>query len=342
LIAFRLTSVLCLAAPGLLLGGCGSPEAPAGGAAAPPPARPAAARPAAPPQASAPQGMVRIPGGTFRMGTDQSPFDFETPAHTVTVRPFYLDVHEVTNAEFARFVKETGYRTVAEQWGWSAIFDTATASWGRMDGADWRHPTGPKSGVKGRDNYPVVQVCYDDAVAYAKWAGKRLPTEAEWEFAARGGLEGKKYPWGDELEPGGKYRANYWQGRFLIPGATLAPGEAAPKDQGKDGYPGIAPVGKFAANGCGLYDMAGNVWEWVHDRFGHDYYRVSPAADPRGPEATPVQPTGPASEEEFVIRGGSFLCAESYCQGYRAAARNKTTRDSATNHQGFRCAMDAP
>lgn len=280
--------------------------------------------------------MVRIPGGTFVMGTDHTPWPFEGPAHPVTVDPFFIDAYEVTNAQFAQFVKATGYQTVAERWKWSAVFDMKTDTWSRADGADWRHPTGPKSSIAGRDSYPVVQVCYDDAQAFARWAEKRLPTEAEWEFAARGGLARKKYPWGDDLQPNGKPMANFWQGRFLIPGSSLAPGEAPPKDRGEDGYRGVAPVGKFPPNGYGLYDMAGNVWEWVADRFSRTYYSEGPRHNPKGPgQVTPA----PGDEaEEFVIRGGSFLCAESYCQGYRAAARNKNTRDSATNHMGFRCA----
>ncbi|HEU4754201.1 MAG TPA: SUMF1/EgtB/PvdO family nonheme iron enzyme, partial [Armatimonadota bacterium] len=166
-----------------------------------------AAAPAPPP------GMVRIPGGTFRMGTD-SGFASEGPAHAVSLRPFFIDRHEVTNAEFARFVAATGYRTVAEKWGWSGAFDPKQHEWLKVEGADWRHPLGRGSGIDGRESYPVVQVCYDDALAYAAWAGKRLPTEAEWERAARGGLEGAAYPWGNQLRPSGRFMANYWQGDF--------------------------------------------------------------------------------------------------------------------------------
>ncbi len=267
--------------------------------------------------APAPAEMVRIPGGTFRMGTDRG-LPYEAPAHPVTVRPFYLDVHEVTNAQFRRFVEVTGYRTVAERWGWSGVFSFRTHGWEKRDGADWRHPEGAGSEIRGKDRYPVVQVAWEDAVAYARWAGKRLPTEAEWERAARGGLEGKTYVWGDDLTPGGKYQANFWQGPF------------PKRDEGGDGYRGLAPVCRFPPNGYGLYDMAGNAWEWVADWFNPAYYRVSPTDSPTGPDAG----------TERVIRGGSFLCAECYCRGYRVAARNKTTPDSATNHMGFRCARD--
>jgi formylglycine-generating enzyme len=266
------------------------------------------------------EGMVYVPGGVYRMGTDDSPFPYETPAHMVTVRPVFMDAHEVTNRRFREFVRATGYKTVAERWGWSGVFDPKTSEWSAVGGADWQHPLGAGDSIAGKDDYPVVQVCWDDAQAYCRWAGKRLPTEAEWEFAARGGLEGKKYAWGDERAPGGKLLANYWQGPF--------PAE----DRAEDGYRGLAPVGQFPPNGYGLYDMAANAWEWVEDRFSPDYYARSPKTDPRGP----------GTGGERVIRGGSFLCAENFCTGYRAAARNKNTPDSATNHMGFRCAQDAP
>jgi formylglycine-generating enzyme len=300
-IAVRLGAVLAplLLASSLFLSGCDGPTR----AAAPPPA-----------------GMALIPGGSFRMGTESS-FPYEGPVHEVSVSPFYLDTHEVTNAQFAAFVKATGYRTVAERLGWSGVFDPkleGSFKWKPVDGVDWRWPTGPGSSITGKEDYPVVQVCYEDAQGYARWAGKRLPTEAEWEFAARGGLDGKRYPWGDELEPGGRYMANYWQGIF------------PDRDLGKDGYKGIAPVGQFQPNGYGLYDMAANVWEWVQDRFSPTYYR----------ESAPQNPAGPTTGDEYVIRGGSFLCAENWCQGYRAGARNKNTADSATEHMGFRCARD--
>jgi len=282
---------------GLLLAGCGGPS-----------------QPAAPPD-----GMALIPGGTFRMGSSKSPFAFEGPAHDVTVDPFYLDTHEVTNAEFAEFVRATGHVTAAERDGSSVVFNPAKGEWGLVDGASWHHPEGRDSSIQGKEDHPVVHVTHGDAEAYARWAGKRLPTEAEWEFAARGGLEQKSYFWGDELQPGGKHMANTWQGPF-------------PKqDRGDDGFRGRAPVGKYPPNGYQLYDMAGNVWEWVHDRFSETYYQASLAKNP----------TGPAEGDHFVIRGGSFLCAENFCQGYRAPARNHNDAVSATNNTGFRCARDA-
>ena len=259
--------------------------------------------------------MVAIPGGTFVMGTNDG-FPFEGPAHEVTVKPFKLDKHEVTVAQFAKFVAATGYKTEAEGFGWSGVFDPAQKGWAKSDGADWRHPDGPKSTAK--DDEPVCQVSYADAQAYAKWAGKRLPTEAEWEFAARGGLKNKTYAWGDELRPGGKPVANWWQGVF------------PQKDTAEDGFTNRAPVGKFAPNGYGLYDMSGNVWEWCADWYAPDYYAKSPKDNP----------TGPATGEERVLRGGSWMCSENYCNNYRVAGRSKTTPDSALNNLGFRCAKD--
>ncbi len=303
--ARRAAALAACAAAALLPAGCGPTAGPVV------PAR--ADRPEAPPE-----GMVHIPGGTFRMGTDSGPYPYEGPIHSVTVRPFYLDVTEVTNRQFARFVSDTGYVTVAEKWKWSGVFHPKTGKWEATEGADWRHPEGTGSSIEGKDDYPVVQVCWDDAAAYCRWAGKRLPTEAEWEFAARGGLEGKKYAWGDTREPGGKLMANFWQGSFPA------------RDAGRDGFRGIAPVKQFPPNGYGLYDVSANVWEWVADRFSPDYYARSPETDPRGP----------ADGEERVIRSGSFLCADNWCTGYRVAARNKNTPDSATNHMGFRCARD--
>jgi formylglycine-generating enzyme len=270
-------------------------------------------RAAAPP----PPGMVRIPGGVFRMGTGTG-FAYEGPVHEVSLKPFYMDAHEVTNRRFAEFVQATGHRTVSEAFGMSGVHDPAKREWVGVKGASWRHPTGPKSTVDGKDDYPVVHISYTDAQAYARWAGKRLPTEAEWEFAARGGQPEKKYPWGDELNPGGKYMANYWQDTF------------PKKDLAKDGFAGAAPAGSFPANGYGLYDMSGNVWEWVADRFSATYFQASLFENPAGP------PEG----DEFVIRGGSFLCAENWCAGYRAAARNKNKAEDANFHMGFRCAGD--
>ncbi|MGA9769843.1 MAG: formylglycine-generating enzyme family protein [Blastocatellia bacterium] len=262
--------------------------------------------------ASRPPDMVFIQGSKFLMGTDDG-FPYEAPAHEVTVESFWMDAREVTAAEFARFVKATGYVTEAEKFGWSGVFDLETREWKRTDGANWRHPHGPHSTAA--DDEPVMQVSYNDAVAFAGWAKKRLPTEAEWEYAARGGMAGKIYPWGDELNPDGRYAANWWQGSFPA------------RNTGEDGYIGLAPAAKFAPNGFGLYDMAGNVWEWCADWFDDKYYSQSSG----------MNPTGPRKGEERVMRGGSWLCSENYCRGYRVAARSHATPDTALNNLGFRC-----
>ena len=270
----------------------------------------------APPATTLPDtDMVLIPGGTFRMGSSDG-MPYEAPVHNVTLRPFRIDRHPVTVAQFAAFVRAKGYRTDAEKFGWSGVFDMKQKSWTKVDGADWRHPEGPDSHAA--DDEPVVQVSWNDAVAFARWAGKRLLTEAEFEYAARGGLDGKTYAWGDELRPGGKYMANYWQGTF------------PDHNSGADGFIGRSPVGSFPANGYGLYDMTGNVWEWCADWYADDYYTSSPAQDPRGP----------ASGTERVLRGGSFLCAANFCTNYRVAGRMHATADSALNNVGFRCARD--
>jgi formylglycine-generating enzyme required for sulfatase activity len=263
-----------------------------------------------------PSDMVLVKGGRFRMGTD-SGMPFEAPAHDVDVSPFYIDKHEATVAEFDAFVKATGYVTEAERFGWSGVFDMESGEWRKIDGADWRHPEGPTSSAKLDE--PVCQISWNDAAAYAKWTRKRLPTEAEFEYAARGGLAEKTYAWGDELRPGGKPVANWWQGVFPT------------KNTGEDGFLGRAPVMSFAANGYGIYDMTGNVWEWSADRYGEDYYGRSSATDPKGPE------TGDAR----VIRGGSFLCAENYCANFRVAGRSSATPDTGLNNLGFRCVRDA-
>jgi formylglycine-generating enzyme len=270
--------------------------------------------PPTPPPAVDHNDMVFIKGGTFTMGTDDG-FPFEGPAHKVEVGSFWMDEHEVTVAEFDRFVKATGYKTEAEKYGWAGVFDGKRGSWGKADGADWRHPDGPKS--KAEPAEPVCQVSWNDAVAYVKWAGKRLPTEAEWEYAAGAG-HFRLYPWGDEFRPKGKLMANTWQGTF------------PKKDTGADGYLNRAPVGKFPPNAFGLYDMSGNVWEWCADNFDRDYYASSPSVNPKGP---------PAGEEK-VLRGGSWMCSENYCQGYRVAARSHTSADSGLNNLGFRCVSD--
>ncbi len=260
--------------------------------------------------------MVRIPGGRFAMGAAHGA-PYEGPVHEVELGPFWLDRTEVTVAAFARFVDATGYRTDAERIGWSGVFDLAHGEWGRVDGADWRHPEGPGSTADPAE--PVVQVSWSDAARFAAWAGKRLPTEAEWERAARGGLAGKTYAWGDDLRPGGRYVANFWQGRFPA------------RNEGADGFVRRAPVARFPPNGYGLYDVAGNVWQWVADWWDPSYYAASPTRDPRGP----------AAGSERVIRGGSWMCAENYCRGYRVAARSHTPPDSGLDNLGFRCARDA-
>jgi sulfatase modifying factor 1 len=307
-------------------------------------------------------GMAWIPGGEFTMGTDDpASMPNEWPAHRVRVQGFWMDINTVTNAQFAKFVKATGYVTTAERkpdWDemskelppgtskpddkvlvpGSLVFvptknpvplDDMSQWWIWTPGANWRHPEGPGSTVKGRENHPVVQVSWDDAAAYAKWAGKRLPSEAEWERAARGGIEGKRYVWGDDFRPGGKYMANTWQGVFPV------------KDTGDDGYMGPAPVGSFPANGYGLYDMAGNVWNWCSDWFDETLYQACKAgvccANPEGPMKSndPYDPYTP----KRVIKGGSFLCNPDYCESYRPSARRGMPPDTGTSHVGFRCAL---
>lgn len=259
--------------------------------------------------------MVLLAGGSFVMGTDHG-LAAEAPAHTVVVGAFWIDTREVTVAEFARFVRATGYRTDAERFGWSGVFDRSNRAWRRVDGASWRRPDAAPGAP--RPDEPVTQVSWNDAAAYLRWAGKRLPTEAEFEYAARGGRH-TEYPWGDERDPSGRFAANYWQGVF------------PERDKGGDGFAGRAPAGSFPPNGYGLLDMVGNVWEWCGDWFDPEAYKRPPARDPRGP----------ASGTERVIRGGSWLCAENYCRGYRVAARNKTPPDTALNNLGFRGVRDA-
>ena len=259
--------------------------------------------------------MVLIKGGVFAMGATDGMPD-EEPIHQITVPQFWMDSHEVTVSEFSKFVAATNYITEAEKFAWSGVFDMKTGEWLKTKGASWRHPDGPKSEPNAEE--PVCQISWNDATAYAKWAGKRLPTEAQWEFAARGGLVGKRYVWGDELRPGGKPVANWWQGHFPA------------RDSGEDGYVGRAPVGKFPANDYGLYDMAGNVWEWCADWFDDEYYGHSPNTNPAGPDVG----------RERVLRGGSWMCSENYCTNYRPAARSHATPDSALNNLGFRCVSD--
>ena len=283
------------------------------------------------------EGMCRIAGGEFLMGNEGDygfPADGEGPVHRVALSPYYIDSTCVTNEQFNAFVNATGYRTESERFGWSFVFfghltpaqlrTSVRANvlgsewWCRVEGATWRHPEGPGTNIKKRWDHPVIQVSWRDAAAYAAWAGKRLPTEAEWEFAARGGLEQKRFPWGDELEPEGRHRMNVWQGIFPT------------RNTAADGHYGPAPARSFRPNGYGLYNMTGNVWEWCWDWFESGYYAVSP----------PHDPVGPASGTRRVMRGGSYLCHQSYCNRYRTDARSSNTPDSATTNLGFRCARD--
>lgn len=295
--------------------------------------------------------MVWIPGGTFWMGTEQGHND-ESPMHQVTVNGFWMDRTEVTNEQFAKFVEATGYQTVAERKPDPRDFPEAPAEalvpgsavfippkekvsldefyrwWRYLPNANWRQPEGPGSTIVGKEKHPVVHVCWEDASAYANWADKRLPTEAEWEFAARGGLERKPFVWGDTQAPDGKWAANIWQGDFPLTNDL------------SDGFGTTAPVGSFAPNGYGLYDMAGNVWEWCWDWYRPDYYAKSPSDNPQGPPDSfdPNEPNLP----KRVQRGGSFLCSDVYCSGYRPSARMKASPDTGLSHSGFRCVKDAP
>ncbi|MFC9465961.1 formylglycine-generating enzyme family protein [Streptomyces coelicoflavus] len=285
------------------------------------------------------RGMVAVPGGPFLMGGDDEdafPADGEGPVREVAVGPFHIDATCVTNARFAVFVKDTGYRTEAETIGWSYVFGAFVpprarhavlpgrvlgAPWWRaVEGASWSAPEGPGTSFGDRGNHPVVHVSWHDAAAYAAWAGKRLPTEAEWEKAARGGLVRARFPWGDEPTPRGRHRCNIWQGDFPVHNTR------------EDGFLGTAPVNAFAPNGYGLYNVSGNVWEWCADRFSADWHV------PDVPQ-TRVDPAGPPVGDTRVLRGGSHLCHRSYCNRYRVAARTANTPDSTTGHAGFRCVV---
>jgi formylglycine-generating enzyme required for sulfatase activity len=279
--------------------------------------------------------MVLLPAGEFLMGTndrDGYPADGEGPVRRVTLRPFRIDATAVSNARFQTFVAAAGYVTQAERFGWSFVFAgllpddfpetrsiAQTPWWRRVEGADWRHPEGPHSTLDGRLDHPVVHVSWRDAITYCRWAGVRLPTEAEWEYAARGGLEQMRYPWGNELTPGGEHRMNVWQGVF--PRSNTL----------EDGYYGTAPVDAFPPNGYGLYNMTGNVWEWCADWFSATPRQVGHRTNPKGPR----------SGSHRVIRGGSYLCHASYSLRYRVAARSGNTPESSTGNLGFRCARDA-
>lgn len=243
----------------------------------------------------------------------------EHPAHQVTLNSFYLDAYEVTNSEFATFIEATGYQTDAEKKGFSWVFKEGFKDFEAIEAADWRHPLGPDSTITNLMNHPVVHVSWNDAMVFAKWAGKRLPTEAEWEYAARNGRRGQLYPWGNQLMPQGKPLANFWQGTW--PEANTL----------EDTFYYSSPVGSFPPNSFGLYDMIGNVWEWTADWYAADYYSSSPGTDPKGP----------ATGEMRVARGGSWFCAVNYCGAYRVGFRGKTPPDDSFNNLGFRCAKDA-
>jgi sulfatase modifying factor 1 len=304
-------------------------------------------------------GMRFIPGGSFLMGSEAH-YPEEAPARRVAVDGFWIDVSPVTNREFARFVDRTGYTTVAERapepadypgirpemmQAGSLVFTrpdrpvpltNSYSWWSFCFGASWRHPRGPHSTAEGLEDHPVVHIAYADAEAYARWAEKSLPTEAEWEYAARGGLEAKPYAWGDELEPGGRIQANYWQGEF--PRENLRPGAHA----------GTSAIGTYAANGYGLYDMIGNVWEWTSD-----WYALPPTKAPGAACCIPNNPRGGAESQSYdpctpdirigrkVLKGGSHLCAPNYCRRYRPAARYAQPVDTSTSHVGFRCVRRA-
>jgi sulfatase modifying factor 1 len=282
------------------------------------------------------EGMVYLPGGSFLMGTDDEEgfqADGEGPVRTVELSPFYIDPEAVTNSQFSDFIEDTGYETEAERFGWSFVFHQFVTNevkkddsrnvpgvpwWLGVNGAYWKRPEGGRSTVEERLEHPVIHISWNDAVAYCRWAGKRLLTEAEWEYAARGGLVQKKYPWGDLLRPDGQHRCNIWQGVFPT------------KNNAADGYAGTAPVRSYLPNGYGLYNMVGNVWEWCSDWF-------SPTPSSHGTRTNPKGPDGGTSR---VMRGGSYLCHKSYCNRYRVAARSSNTPDSSTGNIGFRCAAD--
>jgi formylglycine-generating enzyme required for sulfatase activity len=320
-----------------------------------------------------PKGMLWVPGGEFLMGSDHKLAQRnERPAHKVHVGGFWMDRTHVTNAQFAAFVKATGYVTTAERKpDWETLkvqlppgtpkppdsvlvpgamvfvgtdrpvpLNDYSRWWAWVPGADWRHPQGPRSSIEGKDDHPVVQVSYEDALAYAKWAGKRLPTEAEWEFAARGGLEQATYAWGDDFEPQGKQMANIWdvkQQRFPVVTPVVSPKAG--------GAEGTSPAGTFPPNGYGLYDMTGNAWQWVADWYEADFFagqaKLAKVVDPKGPASShdPEDSAAPADAPKRVIRGGSFLCNVDYCLSYRPSARRGSDPYNPMSHLGFRLVM---
>lgn len=279
--------------------------------------------------------FVTIPAGSFLMGdhwAEGYPADGETPIHDVKLDSFSMGTTTVTNAQFDSFVQQTRYRTTAEEFGISAVFyatfqgprsailhNVASIPWWlAVRGANWRHPNGPDSDIVHKPDHPVVHISWDDAIAYCDWAGTRLPTEAEWEYAARGGLAKKRYAWGNNLIVNGRWNCNIWQGVF--PSTNTA----------DDGYLSTAPCKTYQANGYGLWQMAGNVWEWCQDWFSDEYYAASEYHNPMGP----------SSGEKRVLRGGSYLCHDTYCNRYRVSARSSTTPDSTSGNVGFRCVKD--
>ena len=288
------------------------------------------------PDAGKTEGMTLLQGGPFLMGGEGSECwkaDGEGPVRELILSPFHFDHCCVSNIEFEQFVSATQYQTEAERFGWSFVFFNQIPKarrkamqfetvyglswWAKVEGADWRKPGGPSTHIRKKMDHPVVHITWNDARAYAQWMGRRLPTEAEWEYAARGGLEQKHYPWGDELTPEGKHRCNIWQGSF------------PDDDTGEDGYRGTAPTRSFKANDFGLYNTSGNVWEWINDWFSPTFHQTEQPVDPQGPEKGDTR----------IIRGGSFLCHHSYCNRYRTSARTSNTPDSSTCHTGFRCAL---
>jgi formylglycine-generating enzyme len=304
-----------------------------------------------PPPGPAPEGMVWIPGGTFWMGCDDCDMPDTQPVHLVSIDGFWMDRTPVTNSQFTQFVNATSYITVAERKPdpkdypgvepdklvpGSAVFnsppqdvplDEITQWWSYVPGASWKHPEGPATTIQGREDHPVVQISWEDAVAFAKWAGKRLPTEAEFEFAARGGLDRNHYAWGDDLKPGGKWSANIWQGRF--PSSNLV----------EDGYLRTSPVTAFPANGFGLYDVGGNVWQWCSDWYRPDYFATlaenKVSHNPQGP-ADSYDPDEPGARKR-VQKGGSFLCSDRYCSRYLVGSRGRGSIDSGGSNTGCRC-----